>query len=102
MVPLAWCGAEMNTPKELEFDKNARVLYLPGYCLSALALIADGRGDLMSLEVIAFKIKHGTLPPPKDIPEAQKSGIIRPYSRDGMWLLNPRNAYAELEKELIP
>ena len=90
------------TPKELAFDTKSRIFYLPGYALDALALVGEGRGDLACLTTIYVKLATGTIPLPKDMETAQKGAIIRPTSGDSMWLLNVRDAYAELEKVLIP
>lgn len=94
----------MNQPtiKELAFDKNARVLYLPGYSLSALAMMQEGQGSLAYIRSLMFLLQPGTVAAPSDIPAAQKNGVIRPGAGDTMWLLNVRDAYAELEKALIP
>ncbi len=94
----------MNTKdiKELAFDRNSRVLYIPGYAMDAFALIGEGRGDLACLTTIAIKLSTGTVPVPKDLPAAQRDGILRPTSNECLWLLNVRDAYAELERALIP
>ena len=94
----------MNTPspKELAFDFNARILYLPGYALGALAMASEGKDALAYIASLHFLLKPGTIPVPADVPACQKSGIIKPGAGDTMWLLNVRDAYAELEKALIP
>lgn len=90
--------------KELAFDRIARVLYIPGYAIKALALMADGMGDMEYVASLHFLLKPGTIRKPSDaeIAEHQKSGVIPPGSGDTLWLLGVREAYAELEKALIP